>query len=674
MSPAASVLHHVVLGLAVVALGVAALRVASQIVPGGILRALTAAVLGVAAAVGQALALGLAGLGASPPALAAAAALTCAAALRWVPAPDLAPADDLRRWWASSATGERVALAAGAGAALAALAWQLRHPSIGFDNTVYHYAEVAGWIENGRPGSVLTLSYDLPYGSYPLTDEVALTWLAGLARSFVPLSAWSWAMWSLLGAGAWATLRNVGAGRLAAGLGTAALLAAPMVVKQLNEPQTDVPALAWLACTAALCTATRRHPALIAPAIVAAGLAVGTKTTPVLLLAGALAAGVAGMRGRPRPPAAWIAGAVAGALVVGSPWYLRNLVEHGSPLWPFAAAPWGDPMPAFLQLVDARLVDQPVATLREHWRGYRELLAGGLVLLAGGLAAGARGALGADLPPALRRRLVAAGALTLVALVAFAAAPGTGLQEARESWFGPLATLRYVLPAAGAATVALALASTAAGATAVAAIAALGVASAWSAVESARLGTPYVPPAWVVLGGAVAGAALLAIAGLVAARVALPARRGRAAVAAVLGAVLAGVVLAPFAGGYAERHAGVEGSTALGRDLVGWFASQPGHDGGERTIAFASRGMIAALAGDHFTHPLRLVPAGASCAAIRRIATTSTVVVTRPSFLEGFVGVEDYRGARCLARVRPTRRQGAFTVYGPIGSADARAR
>jgi hypothetical protein len=656
---AGGAINHVLLALAVAGLLGAAWRLASLAAPAGLERVVAAAPLAVAAAVAQALLLGLVGLGASPVGLSLAAGLTWLAAARLLP-PAATPArEELRGWWRALDRRLRYAAAALAGAGAATALWQLLNPSIGFDSSVYHFAEVAGWIHNGRPGSILKLGLDLPYGNYPLTDEVALTWSAGIARSWVPLSLWSWAMWLLLGAGLLVTMRNLGAPRLPAVLGAATLLAHPLVVRQLNEPQNDVPALAWLACTTALCAGAPRRPALLAPAVVAAGLALGTKTTPLVLIAAALAAGAWSARAHlPRLTRPLLA-AVLAALAAGGVWYGRNLVQHGHPLWPFASAPWGDPRPHFLTLVDTTLLERPAETIRVYAEKYAENLAGGIVLLAAAPLALLWALTGSALPRSAARRLALVAGLAAAATLVFAAAPGTGLQVHTEVWFGPTSTLRYALPAVGAAIVALSLAARERGAAGQVATLAIAAALAWNLVEDVLLGAPYLPPAWVVALGVVAGALALAAASLVRA----PRLRAPAWAAAVAVAVLAGLALTPAGQGYIERHGDVDRSSAFGSSLAGWFARAPGWDEGEERTGFSSRAVIAALAGDHFEHPLELLPARAPCPHVRELAREGAVVATPPSFLYAFIGVVAPRTGRCLRGVRPAHRQYPFTVY-----------
>src|SRR5829696_1499272 len=421
------VLRHVLWALAVLGLGAAALRVATRLVPTGPARAIATAVLAVAAAIVQALVLGLVGLGANPAALGAAAGATWLAARATLPAPDVRPGAEVARWWRSLPWPARAGAAAGAGLYGTLVVWMLRWPAIGFDSAVYHYPLVAGWIDNGRPGSVLDLSYDIPYGSYPLTDEVALTWGAGIARSWVPIALWNPALGVLLVLAAWTCLRALRVAPVPAGLATAAIATTPIVVTQLSQAQTDLPAFTWLACVAALtaCASAARRPALLAPAVVAAGLAVGTKPSTAPVVLAVLGAGAYGDRARLRALAVPLAAAAAAAVVVGGLWYLRNLVQHGSPLWPFVDAPWGDPSPRFLSLPSRTLLQHPVETLDGRLHEYTSRFAGALLLAFAAPVVALAGALGRSLPRPQRRAMVLAGGLSVAAWLIWSMAWGT---------------------------------------------------------------------------------------------------------------------------------------------------------------------------------------------------------------------------------------------------------
>jgi hypothetical protein len=651
--------HHVALALAVLGLGLAALRIAARAAPRGLERLIAAVVIGVALAIAETLALGLVELGGSTAALAVAAALTWAAAAVLLPRPEPSALAELADWWRGLGCGERAGAAAIAGACCAWLVWQLLDFSIGFDSSLYHYPLVSGWIDNGSPGSDLALSYDIPYGNYPLTDEVALTWGAAISRSWVPLAVWNPLLALVLAGAGWLTLRNLSVPRLAAGLATAALLTAPLLVRQLNEPQTDLPALAWLACVAGLATAAGRRPALLAPAVVAAGLAIGTKPSTGPMAVAALAVGAYLARGRLRPLAGALALALAGAFVVGGIWYLRNLLEHGSPLWPFASGPWGDPSPRFLGLVDATFLERPAETLDGRLGDYAERLGGTWLLLPGALLAFAGGALTRG---PLRRPLAVTAGLALVGFLIWSTAWGTGLSTSPELTWPEgftLSSLRYLLPPLGAAALAVAVGARASGWIGRAAAALLAIALLWNLVEDARLGPPWTPPLWVLPLGALAGVGLAALA----------AAAGRAAprvpawAVAPAAALAVGALLAPVGAGFLERYTKVSRSSAYGPELVSWFLEQPGFEDEEGTIGIASRGVIAQLAGDRFNQRLVLVPQHASCREVERLARRMPIVVTHPLFFRGTLGVEGYSAHRCLARHRPVLDRDPFYVY-----------
>jgi hypothetical protein len=472
----------------------------------------------------------------------------------------------------------------------------------------------------------------------------------------------------VLGAGAWMTLRELEIPRAAALIATASLVTLPLLVHQLNEPQTDLPDMTWLACTSALALAARRRPILLAPAVVAAALAVGTKTTPGVLALGALGVGLYYARSELRRLGLPLTVAVLAGVVVGGIWYLRNLFQHGSPVWPFAAAPWGDPMPLFLKLVNPTLISHPIATVRANGDAYTRGLAGGVVLLAAVPVVLLVALAGLDGARRFRRALLVACGVTLVAFLAFAVAPGTGPQRP-GFLFGPPSTLRYILPTLGGAIVCLGLVARAGGPLAVAAKAALVASLVWNLVQDHRLGLPSVPSVRTLALGALGGLVVWVAHEVVAARLprgasaGRPVSRLRPVVAALATAVAIGIALAPISSGYVRRHARVQGSTALAPKLTLWLASQPGFDGSGQPIAFVSRAVNALLSGEHFTHPLTLIPRTAGCGAVRAAARRGLVVVTPPVFLSKFIGVLPYSTAGCLAGQSVLYRDAIFTVY-----------
>ena len=148
------------------------------------------------------------------------------------------------------------------------------------------------------------------------------------------------------------------------------------------------------------------------------------------------------LRAAPRRAGWWPTLGVA--VVVGGIWSVRDLVDHGSPLWPLVSAPWGDPVPATFRALGARFLDHPRHLIGAYWRDVPDRPGGRAVLIGSGIA----------LPLVRRSRaaLGSAGAAAL-ALLAWGVAPYTGLEN--YGAVGAIANTRYLLPAIAACAVAL---------------------------------------------------------------------------------------------------------------------------------------------------------------------------------------------------------------------------
>src|SRR3954454_13163028 len=274
------VIPHALLGASVVALALAGLRLASRFADRGLARVLSAAAFATAAAVAEALLLGLVALGGSTAALTIGALATAALTFVLTPAPALPVHEELVASWRERTLPERLLLGGIGGAGLAWAAWQLRYPAIGFDAIHYPLPEMVIFVQGGHPGSIHDVLPGLPVGNYPLATEVAVGWAMGIARSFVPLILWPWFTFTIMATSAWAGLRALGATRATAGFAAAALCTNPWLLAwQSNGSVPAPPALAWLLTCAGLTAMSRQRPALLVPAVVAGGLAIGGKTT-----------------------------------------------------------------------------------------------------------------------------------------------------------------------------------------------------------------------------------------------------------------------------------------------------------------------------------------------------------------------------------------------------------
>ncbi len=634
-----AVVHHILLAAAVLALGAAGLRVASLAAPRGLERVIAAAVLAAATAVVEVLLLGLVGLSDSSFVLAAAAGLTWLAARR-APEPELAPRVELAGWWAGLSLPGRLAVGALAGAWLVWQAWLLRFPTLGFDTVLYHLSESAVWATNGHAGGTDLVIRRLPVTNYPITDEVFMSWGLGLARSLVPASLMVPPQVALLGLSAWCGLRALDVTRLPRALGTAAVCAMPAVIGwQSNGALTDPASLAWLVACGALCVASRSRPLLVAPALVAGALAIGTKTTTAPLALVVLAAALWIHRARLRELWRPLLAAALLAVGCGGVWYLRNLIDHGSPLWPFVAAPWGTPLPPAMESANDSFAANIKETIDVVGDLYVDRFLGGIVLLAAALAA--------PLLAWRRRAVWLASAAAVVSTVLWARAPFTGVPplEVRIPE-GVFSTTRYLIPAVTAAVVALALAG--APAAGVPAWRRGCWAPAWRSSWS-RPSSSTSPPSprrsrrWPARSS----------------ERRWPGRSRRCGCASpprpalVAGALALGALLAWPASGYLERHAQ---SKVFATGVTTWMAQQPDDD----KPVYSAPLVLGPLAGDRLQRELVPIPRATDCAALRAQARRGYVLL--------YVGPPADRGVaalrRCMRRP-PAFADAAFRVWAP---------
>lgn len=640
--------QHALLAAAVAALAAAGWRLGGRFTTDPLERVLVAATAGTCAAVVEALLLGRVGAGGSSVALLAAAVATYVGARLLVGAV-AGPA-----WWAELSRNERIGVGAAAGTLAALAVWHLQHPLLGIDATTYHLPEAVGWIQQGNTGATPLVNVEFQTGSFPLTHETLLAWSMGLSQSFVPATLWMIASLALLALSLGVGLRRLGCATGVTLLAVAAVLAEPVLAEHLGKPKNDLPAVAWLAACCALCACAvpwggrAARPRLLGPALAAAGLAVGAKTTTAPMVVIALGASLWTCRGALRPARVALAGGLVAATAVGGLWYFRNLIAHGSPLWPFGDMLGGDPIPIYLERIETSFMEQPRASLADgRARIYVESVAGGVVLIAGGIAA---------LAAARRSRLVAGvGAAAVVGVLAWMSAPYTG--RATDPLLDvSLTAVRYLVPVVMAGAVALALW----GRWSRAAIALLAIALVWNLGRTVSVGFPDVPGAHVLMLGALAGSAAALAAGV----------GGPRLKAAGAAALLATIGLSAYsAGGWLGRVAETNGTAAA--PLQAWFAAQPGYSDDRAPVAFVTQ-VIGPLAGDRLRHPIELIPGDESCAATRARLTRGWVVM-RDAPPEIRALLAPVRAPDCLRDVTPVAQPGDWLVYRGLTS-DSRVR
>ena len=629
-----SLAHHALLVLSVLAIGLAALRIASRAAGRGLERAVAAAVIGGALVVAWPLALAPLGLSGSSVVLAAGALATWAGARLLLAAPAIRVRDELAGGWTSAGAVPR--MLAGALVALAAgwIAWQLRHPYLAVDGVLYHLSLSGAWVQNGHAGSIVNLIEGLPVANYPITNEVALTWGIGLSRSFVVASMWTVLLMVLLGASAWLGLRELRVPREVAALAIVAFLTLPIVATQSGAPLTDVAAVSWLTACVALCAVSRRVPALLPVALLAAALSFGTKTTGTVLALAALGWAAWSSRAQLRPLARPLGIAAGAGLLVGGLWTVRNVVDHGSPLWPFAATSFGDPVPATLTPFSDSFLSHPKTMLSGRVDDYARTLAGGLLLLAGPLLA---------LVFARTRAVLALAGLSGLAVLVWSLAPYTGIDETQLA----IGATRYLMPALACATVTIAVAArdaSPAGRSVLTGV--LALAALISAARTWQLGFPVVPSAGTVLGLLVLGA----VGAAAAAWVRLP--RLPAAVLAGTGAAAVIVVLSVASNGYVARH------TQSSLPDAGVLAAMLALPDADTTIGMGPTS-IALLRGDGLDHRLDFVAADSPCADVRRRAEQEVLILQKAPVTPAYT-----RLAGCLGGLAPRYSDGGLDLYG----------
>jgi len=425
------------------------------------------------------------------------------------------------------------------------------------------------------------------------------------------------------------------------------MVTVPFVTAQVDGPANEVPAMAWLVCAAGLGAAARNRPALLWPMLIAAGLAIGAKTTSVPLAGALVAFALWSNRDQLRPLAWHLAGATLAAGVVGLSWYLRTLIEHGSPFWPYSAAPWGDPVPP---LVDSyrSLFSSPRATLEGNVDQYLTVMAGGWLTLGA-----------AVLAPlwAPRREVVAGSCLVGASIVLWSFAPTTGVSTIAQLSTSISGT-RFLFPVVGLAALTLALSAKGHGPRATAGVGALAAAVAWNLGQILTGDFPGAfSSAWLI-GGALAGALLAALAAR-AALPRLPTRRplgpGLAAVAVVIAAAGLAVPSSGYSARYAFNTANFDGP------LVGFF-ERDGYAEDDRPISMTPE-IFGMLSGDELDRRVELVALDESCESVAARRESGWVIVRKDRLYRSRLG---YTVGDCMADVPPAAMVGPYQVYAPV--------
>jgi len=227
--------------------------------------------------------------------------------------------------------------ATGAGAALAAL-WAVLSlraaPTGDFDSREYHIANLATWLQHHN-------LWHLPYANlgqitatHPGNGEMFGLWLilpshrdgldyiGPLAFAVLAVVAVAWIAREVFGAKAAAP----------AALATMAVLFAPLfATSEIYSLETDIPAAAGVLLAIGFILRHRTDPSWrwTILAGVSLGLGVGAKYTALLPAVMVIAVALVICRDR-----RLLVGLIPGLVVFAGPWFLRNLVDTGNPVFP----------------------------------------------------------------------------------------------------------------------------------------------------------------------------------------------------------------------------------------------------------------------------------------------------------------------------------------------------
>ena len=218
----------------------------------------------------------------------------------------------------------------------------LTRPPTGYDALHYHLPVAFGWAKAQR----LDLVFGLAHPSFPNNGNLPTFLLAFIKpERLLPLVHLPEIAW--LGFVTYGLATQLGAGRRAAMAGVCIMLSVPLVVFQAFSGYIDLfGTSAWLSALLALMWATRTtdHRArrdLILLAGVAAGIALGSKTTYLVLvpLLGLVAIATEWIRPKgvmyvARRPIRTGMLFGAAALVCSGFWFIRGTVQAGNPVYP----------------------------------------------------------------------------------------------------------------------------------------------------------------------------------------------------------------------------------------------------------------------------------------------------------------------------------------------------
>lgn len=328
-----------------------------------------------------------------------------------------------------------------------------------FDTRHYHLAFASDFVRSGSITGFVPVWPDPVHNFHPLSAELlhAIGMLAMDRDVLVPMQNLGWLALLLLAG--WCVGSRKGVAPLTL-LAVTWVAGVPLLIgTNSSTAVNDIAVIAFLVCAVAAWRTADGDRGWLFVAALALGLALGAKLTS---LACVLALVIAFVVLSPRERRLRLAGLLAAGIgLVGSFWYLRNLVRAGSPIPP-ARLP-------FLPATELPVVNAIEGTVGQYlldgkvWRevlrpGLSEVFGRGVLLGIAGCAAGL-----AVLARSRDRALLALAATGLFGLAAHLVNPAGAIGGKGEPFlFAFAVNLRYVLPGLALLAVACALATAAA--------------------------------------------------------------------------------------------------------------------------------------------------------------------------------------------------------------------
>lgn len=214
-------------------------------------------------------------------------------------------------------------------------------PPLSWDSLTYHLTIAARWVQDGAYSAMPFPDALWDYGHYPNHGELMTGWLLLPFHGDLLVNLVSFPFLLLAGGATYALARELGARGGDGLLMAAVVMCSPPLFAYVTSQYVDLQITAEALAAALFLVRALRTGAAgdFSLAAAALGLAMGTKQSALALAAvGSAVLAVVAFRRR-----AWLPflGALPVMLTAGLPWYLRNAIETGNPLFPFGVSVGG---------------------------------------------------------------------------------------------------------------------------------------------------------------------------------------------------------------------------------------------------------------------------------------------------------------------------------------------